>query len=267
MSAIIDIWQNDQELIAAQPRHLRLVSRYAAKPCGGSLEQLVANPLPQGFIDLLEPIKIDHHQGAGLLGVAEQTKCLFNLGCNMRAIGQSGQRVVADLLHAPHLLVNLHCHVARTSAISSEVAGEIEVRLACKLPPDWEWLSGWNNAVTTDRITCRQEEGKRAFNRLFISIGRQKLVSDRRIDYLCRIPIELFQSRFREIGKVASFISCPKKAQSGLLKTVKQLRFSKCLCHAFFARQDIAHFAHPRGRLLAASTWHNSMGSPTSPDA
>jgi hypothetical protein len=90
-------WQQDGELVTAEPRHEVVGAQHASQPGGDEQEQLVADPVAEGVVDLLKAVEVEDAQRKWF-GASD--RCLEPL-VQKGSVGQAGQRVVqrAVLLH------------------------------------------------------------------------------------------------------------------------------------------------------------------------
>ncbi|MNI02304.1 hypothetical protein D3C73_551700 [compost metagenome] len=87
------------ELIPAQPRQGDARTEHGPQALGHSLEQLVANGMPEAVVDHLEVIEIDHQQRAATLMDLCRGQGLFGAVDEQQAVRQIGQRIVVRQVH------------------------------------------------------------------------------------------------------------------------------------------------------------------------
>ncbi len=88
--------QVEGELVAAEPGHRVVRAQHPTDPHGHHLQQPVPYMVPQGVVDLLEPVEVEQAQPEGLrVGAFE---CLLEGPQEVLAVGESGQRVVQGLV-------------------------------------------------------------------------------------------------------------------------------------------------------------------------
>ena len=102
---------HDGKLVAAQTADQLVVADDRLEAVGHARQQLVADQVAQRIVDRLEPVEVDHQEGAAgapLLGIAH--RLAQRLGYH-HAVGQAGERVIArhvsDLLARFALLGNV----------------------------------------------------------------------------------------------------------------------------------------------------------------
>ena len=85
--------EEDGELVPAEPADGVVGTDRRAEPLRHLPQQLVARRVPQGVVDLLEPVEVAEEDGHVLLGSRRGESCLQSLE-EQHPVGQSGQRVV-----------------------------------------------------------------------------------------------------------------------------------------------------------------------------
>ena len=90
----VEIFENDHELVAAQPRHGVALADAGCQARGDFDQELVADIVPQGIVEGLEIVQIEQHQCAvaAVPGAAGQS--LPQAFEHQAAVGQPGQRIV-----------------------------------------------------------------------------------------------------------------------------------------------------------------------------
>ena len=71
LSAIVDLWQDNDKFIAAQTAYFAAMRENALQSAGCLHKQFVTRLVTERVIDVLEPVEPDNDERAGKLGVAE----------------------------------------------------------------------------------------------------------------------------------------------------------------------------------------------------
>ncbi len=121
-AAVVDVGQQHLELVAAQPSDFAASRHRALQPLGDMAKQLVASSMAKRVVDLLEPVEIEHDQGAGTLGTAEARQRRIDPLRHAVAIGQPGERI--ELREARRFLSaeKLFRHVDGRTAKAEEIS-------------------------------------------------------------------------------------------------------------------------------------------------
>ena len=82
--------EHDGELVAAEARDHRLVRARGAAAAAHLAQQLVADVVAEGVVDLLEPVEVHEQHGRGAGGLQAPFEALLEV----QPVGQPGQRVV-----------------------------------------------------------------------------------------------------------------------------------------------------------------------------
>ena len=85
-------WEDDDELIPAEPGEQIVVARHFLKPLGDGGKQLVPNGVSQRVVDLLEVVQIDEQEGAAFPRFEAQQQS-FALVVERLAIWKAGQSI------------------------------------------------------------------------------------------------------------------------------------------------------------------------------
>ncbi len=93
---------HDRELVAAEANDEVRGPRQRQQAVRDALEQHVAERMPVGVVDELEPIEVDDVQGEHALPSRQREKGV-DMFAEMPAIGEVGQRIVARKIHDPRL--------------------------------------------------------------------------------------------------------------------------------------------------------------------
>ena len=86
---VVQVFEHDDEFVAAQARHRVALAHAAQQPRGDLLQQQVALVVAQGVVKYLEVVQVDEHQGTRALRPP-----LLQPLQQQQAIGQPGQRIV-----------------------------------------------------------------------------------------------------------------------------------------------------------------------------
>ena len=76
------------EFVAAQPADLAMVAHHRCQPIGDLAKQRVADRMAERVVDVLEPIEVDHEQGAALLAMGRVAQRFVERLTHHRAVGQ-----------------------------------------------------------------------------------------------------------------------------------------------------------------------------------
>ncbi len=85
----------DDELVAADPRHRIGGPHRRAQAIGDLLEERVADRVAEGVVDRLEPVEVDQQHGAGLAGPGEARQGFGEALAQEQPVRQAGQRIEA----------------------------------------------------------------------------------------------------------------------------------------------------------------------------
>ena len=88
----VELGQQDQELVAAQPRQHPLALE-PAQPPGDPPQQPVARAVAEGVVDELEVVEVDEQQRDRAARARAAVHAAAQLGLELGAVGQPGQRV------------------------------------------------------------------------------------------------------------------------------------------------------------------------------
>ncbi len=100
---IVEVLDDDHELVAAKPRQQVGFAQRAGQRLGHLLQQLVADPVSQRVIDVLEPVEIDveHADVAAVaLGLSDRLRQPL---LQQQAVRQPGQRIARGQILQPLL--------------------------------------------------------------------------------------------------------------------------------------------------------------------
>ena len=86
--------EDDGEFVAAQPRQRLAVVEHAQDPLGNELKRLVAGPVSEQVVDLLESIEVEEHDGERPSHRQRHLDLLVQFPVEGAPIGQPGERVV-----------------------------------------------------------------------------------------------------------------------------------------------------------------------------
>ncbi len=102
---LADFRQQDRELVAAEPRDGARVAQDRRQAQRHLLEDIVADLMAEGVVDLLEPIEIHHQQGEGAAAAARRADPLLEAVLQQQAVRQVREGVVKRLVFDGGLLV------------------------------------------------------------------------------------------------------------------------------------------------------------------
>jgi hypothetical protein len=121
----VETFEDDDELVAAQPRQQLVVAQGAAQPRGERDQQLVADRVSPGVVDLFEIVEVEHADGDGSAAAPRLRECLRQALVERIAVGRSGQRIGAGLPQQ-----RLLASVARGDVVEAQQArrGAVESR-------------------------------------------------------------------------------------------------------------------------------------------
>ena len=92
LGAVGQLGQQDQELVAAEPReHPRALD--PAQAAGDPAQQAVAGAVAEGVVDELEVVEVDEQQRDRAARARAAVHAAAQLGLQLGAVGQPGQRV------------------------------------------------------------------------------------------------------------------------------------------------------------------------------
>ena len=100
--------QQQDELVAARPRHQGARGRTGLQPAAGSAQQLVAGLVAERVVDVLEVVEIERQHGQRSV-VGKSVERLLDALVQPVAVGQAGQAVVRGSVHQ-FLLARAGCH-------------------------------------------------------------------------------------------------------------------------------------------------------------
>ena len=92
LAAVGEVGQQDQELVAAEPRE-HAAALDAPQPPGDPPQQPVAGAVAEGVVDELEVVEVDQQQRDRAAGAGAAVDAAAQLGLQLGAVGQAGQRV------------------------------------------------------------------------------------------------------------------------------------------------------------------------------
>ena len=91
----VGVGQQDGELVTAHPGEQVAVLQGALQAGADQAQQVVADTVPEAVVDLLEPVQVDHEDGARPATVAVDGG--LQLLDEAAAVGQPGQRILVGL--------------------------------------------------------------------------------------------------------------------------------------------------------------------------
>ena len=94
------VFQHDDELVAAQAGHGVVLAQVQAQALGRGLQQFVAGLVAVLVVDGLEAVEVQEHDGADAFGAVRALQRVRQARVQQQAVGQVGQRVVVgQVLH------------------------------------------------------------------------------------------------------------------------------------------------------------------------
>jgi hypothetical protein len=103
LASIVQVFQENGELVAAEPRDSVAGPNSSPEPVSDVDQRQIADVVPPGVVDRLEAIEVEEHHGDLLLTPGRPGQRVLNTIPEQRPVGQIGQRIVQGLLlvHPP----------------------------------------------------------------------------------------------------------------------------------------------------------------------
>ena len=162
IGGVAGIAYHDGEFVAAQAAAHRILVHQLCETFGDTAQEAVADRVAERVVDRLEPVEIDHHEGAAarpFVRIRHRARQRF---VDHQAVGQAGQRVEA--CHAVDLVGGgaLFGDVGADAAETAEGAAFVEPRAGGEFPPAFLAIDEDGQAQVAEAFAALQFVGERA---------------------------------------------------------------------------------------------------------